>query len=80
MDYLAAATVASTLPAENTLPKEPAVPSRPGGCLPSETTLEWIERQNILLETANADEILSWAVETFSPALRWPPALDRKAA
>ena len=52
---------------ENTLPTEPAIPSRPGVRTPSEATLEWIERQNILLETATADEILAWAVETFSP-------------
>jgi phosphoadenosine phosphosulfate reductase len=34
---------------------------------PSFEMLEWLERQNILLEAATAEEILSWAVETFSP-------------
>lgn len=29
--------------------------------------IEWLERQSMLLEMAPAEEILSWAVETFSP-------------
>jgi phosphoadenosine phosphosulfate reductase len=56
-----AAVAASSLPLD-------ATRCRPrGNTPPSEETLEWLQRQNILLETATAEEILSWAVETFSP-------------
>jgi phosphoadenosine phosphosulfate reductase len=55
------------LPAVNLPPCESTVFGRLGSHPPSEATIDWLERQNILLETATAEEILAWAVETFSP-------------
>jgi phosphoadenosine phosphosulfate reductase len=52
--------------AETSLPRLSAIsrqPERP----PLRASLDWIERQNILLENAPAEEILSWAMETFFP-------------
>ena len=54
-------------PAEGHLPTVCTTLGRIFANPPSEAKLEWIERQNILLEYATAEEILSWAVETFSP-------------
>ena len=67
MNCLVAETAAPNLPAANPLPCESRIPERSGDYPPSRATLDWLERQNILLETATAEEILAWAVETFSP-------------
>src|SRR5512133_2008418 len=51
----------------NATPSESPTPVVPSGYIPSAGTLDWIERQNILLDTASAEDILAWAVETFYP-------------
>ena len=47
---------------------------------PSREQIEMIQRQNAILETASAEEILAWAVDSIFPASPWPPAWGRKAA
>ena len=59
------------IPSETERPTPKATPSaRPGANLVREPTrqqLEMIQRQNAALETASAEEILTWAIETYFP-------------
>jgi phosphoadenosine phosphosulfate reductase len=67
MNCLVVQSAVADLSAANPLPCESTIHKRSGDAPPSRATLDWLERQNILLEAATAEEILSWAVETFSP-------------
>lgn len=67
MACLVAETVAPSPQTGKAPSRESTNPGQPIASPPSVATLEWLDRQNILLETATADEILAWAVESFYP-------------